>query len=85
VRARFTQRGIDCEAIGEVQAHHQLRVVMGDQPQDEVAQGGASESAVLWDLEAEPFIAARTPAPEVPASPTMPCTTDLAPAMQEAA
>jgi len=45
----------------------------------------ANHSAVLWDLEAEPFIGARTPAPEVPAPPTMPRTTDPAPAMQEAA
>jgi hypothetical protein len=64
-----------------VQAHRQLRLVMGDQAHD----GVANPSAVLWDLEAEPFIGARTAAPEVPASPTMPCTTDLAPTMQEAA
>jgi len=81
VRARFQQRCIACEAIGEVQAHHQLRMVMGDQAHD----GVASPSAVLWDLEAEPFIGARTPAPEVPAPPTMPCTTDPAPTLQEAA
>ncbi len=81
VRARFTQRGIACEAIGEVQAHHELRLVMGDQAH----HGAANPSAVLWDLAAEPFIGARTPAPEVPAPPTMPCITDLAPTMQEAA
>jgi uncharacterized protein len=52
VQARFTQRGMACEAIGEVQAHHQLRLVMGD----EVPARGVT----LWDLQAEPFIGART-------------------------
>jgi uncharacterized protein len=51
VQARFTQRGIACEAIGEVQAHHQLRLVVGDQ---------VAEGATLWDLQSEPFIGART-------------------------
>ena len=75
VRARFTQRGIACEAIGEVQAHHELRLVMGEHADD----GAANPSAVLWDLQAEPFIGARAP------EPAMPGTTVLAPTMQEAA
>lgn len=79
VRARFTQRGIDCEVIGEVQAHHELRLVIGEQPQDEATQGEVSPSAVLWDLQAEPFIGARAPAP------AMPDATALAPTLQEAA
>jgi len=81
VRARFTQRGIACEAIGEVQAHHQLRLVMGERAHETAA----NPSAVLWDLEAEPFIGARVPVPEVTVPPSMPCTTGLAPTMQEAA
>jgi uncharacterized protein len=81
VRVRFQQRGIDCEAIGEVQAHHELRLVMGAHSDD----GAATPSAVLWDLQAEPFIGARTPAPEVQTTPTMPGTAGFAPTMQEAA
>jgi AIR synthase-related protein len=79
VRARFTQRGIDCEAIGEVQAHHQLRLVLGDLTQDQMGNAGACPKAVLWDLQADPFIGARTP------EPAMPDATALAPTLQEAA
>jgi len=62
-----------------VQAHHQLRLVMGSEPPAQLGEGEASTSALLWDLQAEPFIGARAPAPAVAAD------TAPHPTLQEAA